>query len=91
MRRIKTGGQDGNVNQIAKLLLFEGFDQFIALRAWGFTGNQRCIVGGQQAGDLPGVFDGAAKIITPFARLGELNNLADNVRRNAPAAVLVRD
>jgi len=48
-----------------------------------FGSSDRLIDRGQQAGDLAGVLHRGGKNHRPFARLRKLNNLADNVRRNA--------
>ncbi|VTN10466.1 Uncharacterised protein [Raoultella terrigena] len=53
------------------------------LRARRFAGNQFGLACGQQTGDFPRVLHRRGENHRPFSRLGKLNNLADDMRRNA--------
>ena len=81
MRCVEAGGQYRHVNQIFDLLPLKSVDQRIALRAGCLSADQRLTVR-QQRQHLFGVLYGSGENHYPFAIGGELDDLADNVRRD---------
>ena len=81
MRGIEASGQDRHIHQIAKTLGFELFNQHVALSARRVPGDKRRIISRQQADNLFGVLNGSGENHYPFACLGKLDNLADDMRR----------